>query len=84
MPLWKPYRKMIDGQTADITNASVSPFAGAITAAVFLQEFVNPGIPWVHLDIMAWNPVARPGRPEGGEAQGMRAAYAAIVERFGQ
>jgi len=84
MPLWKPYRKMIDGQTADITNASISPHAGAITAAIFLQEFVNPGIPWVHLDIMAWNPVARPGRPEGGEAQGMRAAFAAIVERFGQ
>jgi leucyl aminopeptidase len=84
MPLWKSYRKLIDGQTADITNASVSPHAGAITAALFLQEFVNPGIPWVHLDIMAWNPVARPGRPEGGEAQGMRAAFAAIVERFGQ
>jgi len=83
MPLWKPYRKMIEAQTANITNAAASPHGGAITAALFLQEFVNPGIPWAHLDIMAWNPAARPGRPEGGEAQGMRAAYAAIAERFG-
>ena len=83
MPLWKPYRKMIDGQTAEITNAAASPHGGAITAALFLQEFVNPGIPWVHLDVMAWTPAARPGRPEGGEAQAMRAAFAAIAERFG-
>jgi leucyl aminopeptidase len=83
MPLWKPYRKMIEAQTANITNAAPSPHAGAITAALFLQEFVSPGIPWVHLDVMAWNPAARPGRPEGGEATGMRAAFAAIAARFG-
>ncbi len=82
MPLWPGYRKMIDGTTADITNAANSGFAGAITAALFLQEFVASGIPWAHLDIMAWNTVSRPGRPEGGEAMGMRTLYAAIAERF--
>jgi len=83
MPLWKPYRKLIDGAAGQLTNAAASPFAGAITAALFLQEFVTPGIPWVHLDIMAWNSAQRPGRPEGGEAMAMRAVYGAIAARVG-
>jgi leucyl aminopeptidase len=82
MPLWKPYRRLIDSKVADINNAGDSPYAGAITAALFLAEFVDEGVPWAHFDIMAWNPAARPGRPEGGEAMAMRAAFAAIRDRY--
>jgi len=83
MPLWRPYRKMIDSKIADINNVSESPHAGAITAALYLQEFVDPEIPWAHLDVMAWNPQSRPGRPEGAEATALRALYAHITQRFG-
>ncbi|MGA7867941.1 MAG: leucyl aminopeptidase family protein, partial [Stellaceae bacterium] len=83
MPLWRPYRKMIDSKIADINNVSESPHAGAITAALYLQEFVEPGIPWAHLDVMAWNPQSRPGRSEGAEATALRALYAHIAQRFG-
>jgi len=82
MPLWKPYRRLIDSKVADINNSGDSPFAGAITAALFLAEFVDDGVPWAHFDIMAWNPAARPGRPEGGEAMAMRAAFETIRERY--
>lgn len=82
MPLWKPYRRFIDGKIGDITNSADSRFGGAITAALFLQEFVDDELPWVHIDVMAWNPSSRPGRPEGGEAMGMRAVYALIADRF--
>jgi leucyl aminopeptidase len=82
MPLFKPYRKQIESKVADLTNSPDSPLAGAILAALFLQEFVGPGIPWAHVDLMAWNQSARPGRPEGGEAMGMRAAFALVEERF--
>ena len=83
MPLWRPYRKMIDSKIADLNNVSESPHAGAVTAALYLQEFVEPGIPWAHLDVMAWNPQSRPGRPEGAEATALRALYAHIAQRFG-
>ena len=82
MPLWRPYRKMIDSKVADINNVSESPHAGAVTAALYLQEFVESGIPWAHLDVMAWNPQSRPGRPEGAEATALRALYAHIAKRF--
>jgi leucyl aminopeptidase len=81
LPLHKPYRRLLDSKVADISNVSEGSHAGAITAALFLQEFVDPAIPWVHIDMMAWNTSARPGRPEGGEAQGLRALYALIAER---
>jgi leucyl aminopeptidase len=83
MPLWRPYRKMIDSKIADVNNVSESPHAGAVTAALYLQEFVEPGIPWAHLDVMAWNPQSRPGRPEGAEATALRALYAHVAQRFG-
>jgi leucyl aminopeptidase len=83
MPLWQPYRKMIDSKVADIDNVSESPHAGAITAALYLQEFVDPGIPWAHLDVLAWNPQSRPGRPEGAEATALRALYTHIAQKFG-
>ncbi len=82
LPLWRPYRRLIDSPVADINNAGDSPYAGAITAALFLAEFVGDGVPWAHFDIMAWNVGNRPGRPEGGEAMAMRAAFAAIRERL--
>lgn len=83
LPLWPGYRKMIDSKAADLNNVSESSYAGAITAALYLQEFVDPQTPWAHLDLMAWNTAARPGRPEGAEAQGLRALYNAIESRFG-
>ncbi len=83
LPLHKPYRRMLDSKVADISSASEGGFAGGITAALFLQEFVDDDVPWAHFDIMAWNTSTRPGRPEGGDAQAMRAAFALISERFG-
>ena len=83
MPLWKPYRRLIDSKVADLNNVSDGPQGGAITAALYLNEFVDPAVPWAHLDVMAWNNRARPGRPEGAEAQTLRAAYAHIAGRFG-
>ena len=84
LPLYKPYRRGLDSKVADLNNLWDSPFAGAITAALFLQEFVSAGTPWVHIDMMAWNSTARPGRPEGGEAMALRALYALVAERAGR
>ncbi|HSD33778.1 MAG TPA: leucyl aminopeptidase family protein, partial [Alphaproteobacteria bacterium] len=81
LPLFKPYRRGLDSKTADLNNIWDSPFAGAIVAALFLQEFVSASTPWAHLDLMAWNSTSRPGRPEGGEAMALRALYALIAER---
>lgn len=83
LPLHKPYRAMLDSKVADIANAASVPFGGAITAALFLQEFVEDGTDWAHFDIMAWNRTTQPGRPEGGEAMGMRAVFAYLQQRFG-
>jgi leucyl aminopeptidase len=82
LPLWPGYRRLLDGKTAALTNAPDSPFAGAILAALFMAEFVEPATPWIHIDAMAWNTSARPGRPEGGEASALRALYALIAQRF--
>ncbi|MBC8158954.1 MAG: leucyl aminopeptidase family protein [Alphaproteobacteria bacterium] len=82
MPLFDAYRKLIDGKIADLNNAPEVPFAGAITAALFLEAFVEPEVAWAHMDIMAWNLETQPGRPEGGEAMGVRAAYAMIATKF--
>ena len=82
LPLWKAYARHLEGKTADLTNAPDLAFAGAIIAALFLAEFVEPRCPWAHLDVMAWNTETRPGRPEGGEAMGMRALYRMLEERF--
>ena len=78
LPLWRPYRKLIDSKVADLNNAGEGGYGGSITAALFLQDFVPDQVPWAHLDLMAWNLAARPGRPVGGEAMGLRAAYAMI------
>ena len=83
LPLWSGYREMIDSPIADINNAGDSPLAGAITAALFLQDFVTRAKCWVHVDLFGWNQKSRPGRPVGGEAQAMRALYAMLRERYG-
>lgn len=83
LPLHKPYRRMIDSPIADINNSGDSPHAGAITAALFLADFVDLSTRWLHLDIMAWNGRARPGRPEGAEAVAIRGLYAMIAELAG-
>ena len=78
LPLWAPYRSQIESRVADINNTPAGGYGGAITAALFLAEFVDPAITWVHVDLMAWNLKSSPGRPEGGEAQGMRAMFELI------
>jgi leucyl aminopeptidase len=83
MPLWQPYRKLLDSKIADLNNVADSSFAGSVIAALYLNEFVAATTPWAHLDVMAWNGSARPGRPEGGEAMSLRALYAHIRKRFG-
>ena len=78
MPLWAPYLKMLDSRIADINNAGAGGHAGSITAALFLSRFVPEGQRWLHGDIFAWTPAAKPGKPEGGEAQAIRALYALL------
>ena len=80
MPLHKPYRKMLDSQIADLNNISGGPYGGAITAALYLEEFVGTETSWAHFDVMAYNTSSRPGRPEGGEAMGLRAVYSMVKE----
>jgi leucyl aminopeptidase len=81
LPLGPGYRRMLDTKPADLSSTGDSPHAGAITAALFLAEFVSSETPWLHLDMMAWNPRARPGRPEGGEPQALRALYGLVAAR---
>ncbi|WP_158813738.1 M17 family metallopeptidase [Methylocapsa sp. S129] len=83
LPLWRPYDRLVAGKIADLTNSPGSPFAGSITAALFLQRFVANTKAWAHFDIYAWNPAARAHGPEGGEVQAARALFALVGERFG-
>ena len=82
MPLHKPYKHMLKSEIADLVNCASGPFGGAITAALYLQEFVGDDIPWVHFDIMAWNNRKQAGRPIGGEAFGVRAVFEVLRERY--
>ncbi len=83
LPLWDGYEEMLKSDVADLVNSADSGFAGTITAALFLRRFVPVEVAWAHLDTFAWRPSAKPGRPKGGDALGMRAAYAVLKERFG-
>ena len=83
MPLWQPYLRYLSSGIADIANASNTTMAGSVTAALYLQRFVPEGQKWAHLDVYSWNDADRPGRPAGGEAQGLRAAWAMLKARFG-
>lgn len=79
LPLWDGYDSWLDSPIADLNNVSSKPMAGAVTAALYMRRFIAPGVSWAHFDIYAWNDATRPGRPEGGEAQAIRAMAAAIA-----
>jgi leucyl aminopeptidase len=82
LPLWPPYDRMLESKVADMNNTGASPFAGAITAALFLARFVEKAQAYAHLDIYGWTPATKPGRPEGGEPQGARLAHALVKARY--
>lgn len=82
LPLWAGYEDWLKSPVADMNNVSSRPFAGAIVAALFLKKFVSESITWAHIDLYAWNDSTRPGKPEGGEAQAMRALFALVNERL--
>ena len=82
LPLHEPYGHLLKSKVADTVNSASTPYGGAITAALFLQKFVDD-VPWVHFDIMAYNTRARPGRPEGAEAMAIRAVFDHLRRRFG-
>jgi leucyl aminopeptidase len=83
LPLWPAYGEMLKSPVADINNAGSGGMAGAVTAALFLQKFVPDGLPWAHLDTFAWRPAGKPGRPKGGDALGLRAAWELLRLRHG-
>jgi leucyl aminopeptidase len=83
LPLWPPYDSWLDSKVANVNNAASGTFAGSITCALFLQRFVEFAKSWLHVDIYAWTPHAKPGRPEGGECQAARAIYRLLSERYG-
>ena len=82
LPLWQPYRAMLVSSVADTCNTGASRHAGAITAALYLQNFVPASVSWLHVDVYAWNDVDRAGRPRGGEAQSLRAFHAFLKRRY--
>lgn len=82
LPLHSAYEHLLDSSVADLANCSHSPYAGAITAALFLKRFVPKEIPWVHFDIMAWNVTSKPGKPEGGEAMAIRAIAHYLQKKY--
>lgn len=83
LPLWDGYDEMLKSDIADMVNAPDGPFAGPITAALFLRRFVPKDVAWAHLDLFAWRPAAKPGRPKGGDAMGLRATWAMLKARYG-
>jgi leucyl aminopeptidase len=83
LPLWKGYRSMLDTPNADLSNDPDSSYGGAITAALFLKEFISKTKSWIHVDMMAWNLQNKAGRPQGGEAMAIRALYQLIKENYG-
>lgn len=83
MPLWKPYAENLGSKVADINNVSRDGFAGSITAALFLERFVERARSWAHFDIYGWNPNEKPSGPVGGEAHGIRAIEAVLRQRYG-
>ncbi|MEO8000259.1 MAG: leucyl aminopeptidase family protein [Arenimonas sp.] len=82
MPLWRPYLSYLKSNIADLANGGPSRMAGCISAALYLERFVREGMVWSHVDVYSWNDGERPGRPAGGEAQGLRAVYAMLKKRY--
>ena len=83
MPLWAPYDSLLDSKVADVNNVATGGFAGSIICALFLKRFVTAAKAWAHFDVYAWNPSAKPARPEGGECQVARGLYALLTARYG-
>lgn len=84
LPLHDDYRELLKSEVADINNSPSTPLAGAVIAGLFLDRFVGEGIDWAHFDTFAWRPTAKPGRPKGGDALGLRAAFHMLRQRFGK
>ena len=84
LPLWQPYLAYLKSNVADLANSGASKMAGCMTAALFLQRFVDPAIAWSHVDVYSWNDGERPGKPAGGDAQGLRAAFALLQSKYGR
>src|SRR5205814_10574692 len=82
MPLWDPYDGDLKSDVADLANTSGNAMAGAIYAVLFLRRFVPKEISWAHLDTYAWRDSAKPGRPKGGDALGLRAIFALLEKRY--
>ena len=82
LPLPEAYREWLKSDIADLNNAPTNGFAGASVAALFLDRFVPEGLDWAHFDTFAWRPTAKPGRPRGGDALGLRAAWAMLQARY--
>jgi leucyl aminopeptidase len=82
LPLWPGYDDWLKSPVADLNNVGSKPLAGSIVAALYLQRFVTVDVPWMHIDLYAWNDQSRPGRPEGGESMSMRALFALVGEVF--
>ncbi|MDX1459444.1 MAG: leucyl aminopeptidase family protein [Xanthomonadales bacterium] len=82
LPLYQPYREMLKSEIADLNNVGKSSFAGCITAALFLEHFIEDQVPWVHIDTFGWTPSSKPGRPVGGEALGLRAVFEFLKNRY--
>ncbi len=82
LPLHQPYKELLKSDVADVNNVSEGGFAGAITAALYMEHFVSPTTPWAHFDMMAWNNSAKPGRPKGGEAQAVRGVFTMLRQRY--
>ena len=82
LPLWRGYEKTLASPLADLTNAPDYPYAGAITAALFLNRFVGAAKSWAHFDIAGWTDRPRPGRPRGANANVARALYALLKKRY--
>ena len=83
LPLHEGYAEWLKSDVADTNNAHTNAFAGASVAALFLDKFVGEGLDWAHFDTFAWRPNGKPGRPKGGDALGLRAAWHMLRERFG-
>lgn len=83
LPLHDPYSAYLKSNIADLRNDPSIPYGGSITAALFLENFIGEQIKWCHFDLMAWNLKSLPGRPEGGEAQALRAVFAFLLQQYG-
>jgi len=82
LPLYKPYQKLLESKFAHLNNCGSSAFAGAISAALFLRNFVQPDSTWLHIDFNAYNVSSRPGRPEGGEAMSILTLFSYLTEKY--